>query len=328
MATTIKDVAKKAGVGVGTVSRVLNGGKSVNRETKQRVMDAIEELHFVPNQMASRLRKDESGLIALLVPVVNHPFFAKLAYFVEDEADKFGYSVLLVSSQKRMEKEKNILQQIRRREVDGAIFVTHYDHAENELKDCPLVSIDRPLGKDIPYVTSDNYDATKNALEYLVKKGCKRIGYVGSKPLVDSEVLKREDAYLDVMKEHGLPICIKNDVILHGDESNVVSEFLQDYPDVDGVFASGHTMAQVLYETAIQKGIRIPEQMQIVAYDGSFQQWSNNPFLTCVEQPIEEMARVVVRLLIDKIEGKEVQLRTMLKTNFLIGLTTKESKEN
>jgi DNA-binding LacI/PurR family transcriptional regulator len=323
MATTIKDVAKKAGVGVGTVSRVLNGGKSVNKETHQRVLEAIEELHFVPNQMASRLRKDASGIIALLVPVVNHPFFAKLAYFVEDEADKFGYSILLVSSQKRMEKERNILQRIKRREVDGAIFVTHFDHEEKELKGCPLVSIDRPLGADIPYVTSDNYDATKNAVEYLIQKGCRKIGYVGSKPLVDSEVLKREDAYLDVMKEQGIEPRIKNDVILHGDESNVVAEFLQAYPDVDGVFASGHTMAQVLYETALQKGIKVPEQMQIVSYDGSFKQWSNNPYLSCVEQPIEEMAREVVRLLIDKIDGKEVQMRTMLKTNFLVGATTK-----
>lgn len=323
MATTIKDVAKKAGVGVGTVSRVLNGGKSVNRETHQRVVEAIEELHFVPNQMASRLRKDASGIIALLVPVVNHPFFAKLAYFVEDEADKFGYSILLVSSQKRMEKEQNILQRIKRREVDGAIFVTHFDHEEKELKGCPLVSIDRPLGADIPYVTSDNYDATKNAVEYLIQKGCRKIGYVGSKPLVDSEVLKREDAYLDVMKEQGIQPRIKNDVILHGDESNVVAEFLQAYPDVDGVFASGHTMAQVLYETALQKGIKVPEQMQIVSYDGSFKQWCNNPYLSCVEQPIEEMAREVVRLLIDKIDGKEVQMRTMLKTNFLVGTTTK-----
>lgn len=81
MATTIKDVAKYAGVGVGTVSRVLNGGKSVNEKTSQRVLDAIKALNFVPNKMASRLRTDESGLLALLVPVVNHPFFCKVCVF-------------------------------------------------------------------------------------------------------------------------------------------------------------------------------------------------------------------------------------------------------
>lgn len=323
MATTIKDVAERAGVGVGTVSRVLNGGKSVNKQTNQRVLDAIEELKFVPNQMASRLRKDKSGLIALLVPIVDHPFFARLAYFVEDEADKYGYSILLVSSQKRMEKELNILQRIRRREVDGAIFVTHFEHSEEELRDCPLVSIDRPLSADVPYVTSDNYDATKNAVEYLLKKGCKKIGYVGSKPLVDSEVLKREEAYLDVMKEYGIQPRVKNDVIYHGDEYKVVEEFLQAYPDVDGVFASGYTMAQVLSETVLQKGKKIPDDLQIVAYDGSFKQWSDNQYLTYVQQPIEAMAREVVKLLIDKMEGKAVPVRTMLKTSFQIGITTK-----
>ncbi len=323
MSTTIKDVAERAGVGVGTVSRVLNGGKSVNAETKKRVLGVIEELKFIPNQMASKLRKDKSGIIALLVPIVDHPFFSRLAYFVEDEADKFGYSVLLVSSQKRIEKELNILQRIRRREVDGAIFVTHFEHTEEELKDCPLVSIDRPLSLDIPYVTSDNYDATKNAVEYLVQKGCKRIGYVGSKPLVESEVMKREEAYLDVMKKYGMEARITNDVIFHGDESKVVEDFLQAYPDVDGVFASGYTMAQILSEMAIAKGKKIPEELQIVAYDGSFKQWSDNRYLTYVEQPIEAMAREVVGLLLDKIEGKEVPVRTMLKTSFQIGITTK-----
>ena len=323
MATTIKDVAKKAGVGVGTVSRVLNGGKSVNEETKERVLQAIEELKFVPNQMASKLRKDESGIIALLVPVIDHPFFSKLAYFVEDEADKFGYSILLVSSQRKIAKESKILERIRRREVDGAVFVTHYKHSKEELKGCPVVSIDRPLGEGIPYVTSDNYDATKNAIKYLIEKGCKKIGYVGSKPSVESEVLKREEAYLDVMKEYGMTPRIKNDVIFHGDEINVVNDFLDSYPEVDGVFAAGYTMAQVLCDTALNRGIKVPDEMQIVAYDGAFGQSSNNRLLTYVEQPVEEIARKVVRLLIETIEEREVPTRTMLKTTLKIGLTTK-----
>ncbi|MBQ9118036.1 MAG: LacI family DNA-binding transcriptional regulator [Clostridia bacterium] len=323
MATTIKDVAKHAGVGVGTVSRVLNGGKSVNEKTSQRVLEAIKALNFVPNKMASRLRTDESGILALLVPVVNHPFFAKLAYYVEDEADQYGYSVLLVSSQNRICKEDDILRKIQRREVDGAIFVTHFEHAEKRFQDFPLASIDRPLGEGIPYVTSNNYEATEQAVEYLIEKGCKKIGYIGSKPVTNSEVLKREDAYRAVMERHGLPVCIKNDPILHGDEGNVVSAFLDEYPDVDGVFASGYSMAQVLYETATQRGIRIPEDLQIVSYDGAFRQWNNNRLLTCVEQPIEAMARLTVKLLIDKINGKEVPERTMLSTKFVIGATTK-----
>lgn len=323
MAATIKEVAEFAGVGIGTVSRVINGEKSVKPATREKVKSAMTALQFSPNKMAAKLRKNETRNIALLVPVINHPFFAKFAYYVEDEADKYGYSVILVSSQQRVQKEADIIDRIRRREVDGAVFVTHFAHDSEELKDCPIVSIDRSFGEDIPYVTSDNYNATCNALEYLLQSGCKSIGYIGSKPLVSSEVMERERAYKDTMAKHGLPVKAVNEVILHGEETSLVSEFLEKYPDLDGVFASGYSLAQVLYETALQKGKRIPEEIQLVSYDGAFRQWNNNRLLTCVEQPIEEMAREVVRLLIKKIKGEQVDVRTELKTTFVLGATTK-----
>ena len=323
MATTIKDVAKYAGVGVGTVSRVLNGEKAVNEETRKLIFNAIRELNYVPNRMAVRLRKNESKIVALLVPVVDHPFFAKFAYYAEDEADKFGYSVLLVSSQHRKEKETEIISKIRRREVDGAIFVTHYQHDEQELCGCPIVSIDRQLAKDIPYVTSDNYESTKKAVRYLHENGCKKIGYVGSKPLVASEVMLREDAYRDTVEALGMSARITNDVIEHGEERKVVEEFLDRFPDVDGVFASGYTMAQTLYEAAKARGVKIPETLQIISYDGAFRQWGGEGKISCMEQPVEEMARAVVRLLLAKMAGEETESRTVLKTSFVRGETTK-----
>ena len=90
MATTIKDVAKAAGVGIGTVSRVINNERGVGEQTRKKVIDAMQSLNYLPNNIASQLRKNETRIIALLVPIVNHPFFAKLAYYVEVEADKFG----------------------------------------------------------------------------------------------------------------------------------------------------------------------------------------------------------------------------------------------
>lgn len=323
MAATIKDVAEYAGVGIGTVSRVINEEGSVKDSTREKVKQAMTELQFSPNKMAVKLRRNETRDIALLVPVINHPFFAKFAYYVEDEADRFGYSVILVSSQQRVQKESDIIARIRRREVDGAVFVTHFMHSEKELEGCPLVSIDRPLGKAFPYVTSDNYAATVKAVEYLIEKGCKSIGYIGSKPLVASEVMERERAYADVMKKHGMPLKVVNEVIMHGEEDKVVSDFLEKYPDLDGVFASGYSLAQTLYETVLKSGKNIPEEIQLVSYDGAFRQWNNNRLLTCVEQPIEEMAREVVRLLIKKIKGEQAEERVELVTTFVLGATTK-----
>ena len=322
MATTIKDVAKLAGVGIGTVSRVINNEKGVGEKTRKKVLEAMKALNYLPNNMASQLRKNETRIIALLVPVVNHPFFAKLAYYVEDEADNFGYSVILVSSQQRVDKETEIIRRIKHKKVDGAVFVTHYIHDEEDLKNCPIISIDRLLGENIPYVTSDNYEATKKAIKYMVERGAKKVGYLGSKPLVGSEVMERERAYRDVMAEYGMQIRMVNEVMQHGEETAVVSDFLEKFADVDGVFVSGYTLSQVFHDAVLELGKKIPEDMQIISYDGVFKQWSMTN-MTSVEQPIEEMARQVVRLLIKKIHGEETCTRTVLKTKFILGSTTK-----
>lgn len=322
MATTIKDVAKSAGVGIGTVSRVINNERGVGEQTRKRVTDAMQALNYSPNNIASQLRKKETRIIALLVPIVNHPFFAKLAYYVEDEADKFGYSIILVSSQQRVDKETEIISRIKHKKVDGAVFVTHYMHDEEELEGCPIISIDRFLGKNIPYVTSDNYDATKKAIKYMIERGAKQVGFIGSKPLVDSEVMERERAYREVMAEYGMPLRMVNEVMQHGEETVVVADFMEKYPDVDGVFVSGYSLSQVFYDAAIEIGKKIPEDLQMVSYDGIFKQWSISN-ITSVEQPIEEMARQVVRLLIKKIRGEETCTRTVLKTKFVLGTTTK-----
>ena len=285
MATTIKDVAKYAGVGIGTVSRVINNEKGVGEQTRNKVTEAMQALNYSPNNMASQLRKNETRIIALLVPVVNHPFFAKLAYYIEDEADKFGYSIILVSSQQRVDKEIEIIRRIKQKKVDGAVFVTHYVHDEEDFKDCPIISIDRLLGKSTPYVTSDNYEATKKAIKYMIERGARRVGFIGSKPLVDSEVMERERAYRDVMAEYNMPLRIVNKVMQHGEETLVVADFMEKYADVDGVFVSGYTLSQVFYDAALELGKKIPDDLQIVSYDGMFKLWSN--LTTCL--PISSM---------------------------------------
>ena len=161
---TIKDVAALSGVGVGTVSRVINGGTNVNEETKKKVLAAIKELNFTPNSMGVKLRKNQNKVFALLVPLINHSFFAELTAHVEREALKYGYSILLVCSQKHEEREIEIINKLNRKEVDGVIFVTHYNHSEEELKNKVIVTIDRHLPGDIPFLSSNNYEASREAV--------------------------------------------------------------------------------------------------------------------------------------------------------------------
>lgn len=320
---TIKDVAALSGVGVGTVSRVLNGGTNVNEETKKKVLAAIKELNFTPNSMGVKLRTNQNKVFALLVPLINHSFFAELTAHVEREALKHGYSILLVCSQKHEEREIEIINKLNRKEVDGVIFVTHYNHSEEELKNKVIVTIDRHLPGDIPFVSSDNYESSRNAVSYLVNKGCKKIAYLGSKPYVDSEVLLREKAYSDVIRENNLEEIISSSVINHGEEQQYVLDFIQNNPDIDGVFVSGSSMSRALYNALIKNGKKIPEDIQIISYDGYFGEWQEGNDITCVEQPIEEMAASCIQILMDLIKGKNPNKENIFKSKFVLNKTTK-----
>ena len=320
---TIKDVAALSGVGIGTVSRVLNGGANVNEETKKKVLAAIKELNYTPNSMGVKLRTNQNKVFALLVPLINHSFFAELTAHVEKEALKYGYSILLVCSQKHEEREIEIINKLNRKEVDGVIFVTHYNHSEEELKNKAIVTIDRHLPGDIPFVSSSNYESSREAIEYLVKKGCKKIAYLGSRPFVNSEVLLREKAYLDVMRENNLEERLSSFVINHGEEQQYVLDFIKKNPDIDGVFVSGSSMSRALYNTLIKNGKRIPEDIQLISYDGYFGEYKEGNEITCVEQPIEEMAQSCIKILMDLINGKTPNKENIIKSKFILNKTTK-----
>lgn len=323
MAATIQDVAKMSGVGVGTVSRVLNGGTNVSKETSAKVLNAIKELNYIPNSLGVKLRTNQNKVFALLIPVINHTFFAELTAYVEKEAQKHGYSILLVCSQQHVEREIEIIDKLNRNEVDGVIFVTHYNHSVEELKNKNIVTIDRHLAGDIPYVSSDNYDSSRKAVEYLIEKGCKNIAYLGSKPFVDSEVLLREKAYLDVINEHNMEPKIHSVIINHGEEQSKVDEFIKMYPDVDGIFVSGASMSLSLYSTLIRNGKKIPEDVQIISYDGFFGGFKDSNDITCIEQPIEEIAKKCIDILLDLINKKEPKKENIIKSKFIVNKTTK-----
>lgn len=320
---TINDVVKKSGYGLGTVSRVISGDKSVKESTRKKILKVIEELNYVPNVNGARLRRKHSNVIAVLVPVINHPFFAEFVEDVEKIADENGYSLLLVTSQMNEKKEDDILLKIRQKEIDGAIFVTHYEHSNEEIEGLPLVSFDRHLNNIVPFVSSDNYESTKKAVEYLIDKGAKKVGYIGTKPFVESEVSLREKAYLDVIKERGYTPYVLNEVVNHGEEGKLVDRFIELYPDVDAIFASGSTVSFLIYQKLNELGKKMPEEVQLISYDGIYLKKEDKRIVTSIEQPIKELAEASFNILVDIINEKEVKLVNIFKAQFVQGETTK-----
>lgn len=321
--TTIKDVALKAGVGVGTVSRVLNNSSQISNATKNKVLSAIKELNFVPNVAGKRLSSKKSNVIAVLVPVLTHPFFANLVAEIEKEAEKQGYSLLLCCSQHNIEKEKEILKRISSREADGAIFVTHYEHNIDDLSNLALVSIDRHLSENIPLITTNNYEATKDAIESFINQGLKKIVYLGSKSEIPSEVNRRADAYLDTMQNHGLTPIIINENIAHGEETILVNKVLNDYKDAEAIFISGYSLARLLLREVETKNISLPNDLQLIYYDGDCS-FEKSMKMTTLEQPVADIAKKCVEVLIQKIENKtNIPMYTEFKCKFVKGNTTK-----
>ena len=320
---TIKDVATKSGVGIGTVSRVLNNSPQISEKTRKKVLAAIKELHYVPNIAGKRLSQKRSNVIAVIVPVIDHPFFSKLIAGLELAADKRGYSLLVASSQHRIEKEKEVLNRLRRNEADGALFVTHYEHQKEELENLAIVTIDRHLDENIPVVTTDNYEASKKAVKYLISKGSHKIAFLGTKPNQASEVFLREKGYLDAIKENHMEPIVINEVIEHGQEEKLARKLLDNYQDLDGVFVSGCILANVLENEALRRNIKIPDELQIVSYDGEFTN-NNHAHMTTLEQPLDEMAEKCVELIIKKInEEEDIELLNKLDCRFIKGETTK-----
>ena len=320
---TIKEVAARSGVGIGTVSRVLNNSPQISEETRQKVLKAIKELNYVPNVAGKRLSQKRSYVLAVIVPIINHPFFSKLIADLELAADEKGYSLLVVSSQHRIEKEHEILKRLTQNEADGALFVTHFQHDEKEFQNLAIVTIDRHLGNNVPIVTSNNYEATKEGVEYLINQGCHKIAFLGSKPEQLSEVSLREQGYRAAIKEHHLEPLVINESIEHGGEETLVDEFLDKHQGFDGIFVSGCVLADILVKKMKERGLNIPKDVQVVSYDGEFFRYKP-PRVTSLEQPIDLMAKRCVELLIKLIDKKDDFERiNKFDCRFVKGDTTK-----
>ena len=262
-------------------------------------------------------------VIAVVVPVINHPYFSKLIEKLELAADKRGYSLLVASSQHRIEKEQEILKRLAQNEADGALFVTHYEHKEEDFKNLAIVSIDRHLGENIPIVTTDNYAATKRGVEYLIEKGCKKIAFLGTKPSAASEVSFRQDSYSDVMDDHHMEKIIINRSVNHGEEETIIDELFEKYQGFDGIFVSGCILTDVLLNKLHERGLSVPEDLQIVSYDGDFS-YAHENHLTTLEQPLDLMAERCVELIIKIINDKnDFEKINIFDCNFIKGQTTK-----
>lgn len=313
---TIRDVAEKAGVTVTTVSRVLNNRGYISEKTRKKVYEAMKELNYQPNELARSLYRRKSYLIGLLIPSVSHPFFAELTNYIEYYAYQNNYKILLCNSLQDVEKEKGYIDMLKRHQVDGIIIGSHTLKTEQYLNvNLPIVAIDRYFSEKIPYVASDNYNGGVLATKLLIQKGCRKIAHISGPLILNTPANNRYKAFMDVVKEYNVENVVvetKINVFDIDEHRKLIFKLFTDHPDIDGIFASGDFIAATIINASREIGKEVPKDLKVVGYDDISIAKMIIPPLTTIRQPIEEMAKKTIEIILDQIDGKEVSIENIL----------------
>ncbi|QAV22875.1 LacI family DNA-binding transcriptional regulator [Proteus hauseri] len=320
----IRDVAKRANVAASTVSRALNNSGYVSQAAREKIRKAVEELDYIPDTWLRNLYQQKSAVVGVIINSLEYPYFATVTRFIEQKLAENGYSMMLCATQNSKVRERIFFDMLKRGQIDG--IIAEYlvlDDKEYQHIQKPVVTLDRHL-VDIPLVCSDHSTGGKLAAEHLIEKQCKKILYIedNSSYLASTPSYKSCLAFKETLNNAGItPIPCR--VNWKEEEKDYFHTFAKKtltlHPDVDAIFAAD-IPAIALFNEALRRNITIPEQLKIVAYDGSpwLKQTLNT--LTCIEQPFEQLAQKSVDIITSLIENKIITEKvTVLPIQFIQG---------
>lgn len=324
---TIREVAKLAGVSPATVSRVMNKTAKVDDDKKNRVLEAIQQTGFQPNQLARALFKNSSGLVGLIVPNIDNPFFSELARIIEEAAFVRGYHIVLCSSGNNTEKEKNNIRMLGQMKADGIILITNGEHTEQMLQEVnmPVVVVDRHMtnGGEIAFIESDHYQGGILATQHLYDCGCRNIVCLRGPQEFTSGRL-RYKGYQDICHKYGLEELFIDTEYSFEAGLKSAELLLEKYPDVDGIFAANDIVAISTYKVLKSKGKKIPDDIQLVGFDDIRFSSLMTPELTTIRQPVKKMGQLAVDIICNYAEDISYDKESVLDVELIIRETTKK----
>ncbi|WP_037605286.1 LacI family DNA-binding transcriptional regulator [Streptacidiphilus rugosus] len=326
---TLEEVAARAGVGRGTVSRVVNGAAGVSQQARTAVEQAIAELGYVPNRAARSLATSRADAIALVIPetetrLASEPFFASIIRGVASELSDTELQLLLILVSTERERRR-LAGFLDGRRVDGVLMVSvHADDPVVELLES--TGLPTVLGgrrselEPISYVNPDNLGGAWSAVKHLLGLGCRRIATITG-PLDMEAAVVRLDGYRRALVEAGLGE--EASLVAHGDfteESGerAMAELLEREPRLDAVFAASDLMAAGAMRALRRAGRRIPADVAVVGFDDSPVARHTEPPMTTVRQPSEEMGRAMARLLLEEIAAPTRSHRQVILSTELV----------
>ncbi len=315
---SIRDISRLSGVSIATVSRVINRNGRFSKDTEKRVLDIIEQYHYVPNMTARRLRTKEQNFIAIIIPDITNEFFARISQLLQELLLQKGYLALLCNTAENMDVQRQYLEMLGIVNLAGIIFVS--GDAETShlcgLMELPTIYIDRaPQGASLEnalVVESDNYGGAAMAVREMAEKGCRRIAFLRSAQVITTHSF-RQSGYLDELSRLGMKadpqLILQVNQVSFEDAKKRVNQLIAQKIEFDGIFCATDYLAVGAMEALKENGIRVPEQVKVVGFDDlSIARLAAQP-ITTIHQDIEAISQTAAEEMVRIIQGKENSTR-------------------
>ena len=333
----ISDIAAKLNISSSTISRALSNPNLVAKKTRKFILKEANKLKYIPNIHARNLRTKSSKTIIFLVRDIDNPFYFEIFRGIEKVAKKIGYSVLMGSTDNDLKKEIDFFNMVKSNQVDGMILMTgrlpsRKVFSLSELKQMPIIlSLEDIPGVNFNSITIDNYQASKEATNYLIKLGHKKIAHIAS-PLSETRIgILRRDGYIDALKESGIKINSKFEFI--GDytvESGVAAckQLFKNANIPTAIFCSNDEMAYGAINQLRRMKISVPNKVAVIGFDDLPMSKSFYPPLSTIYQPRFQIGEKSMELLFEKIKIKKNKIDNIkLKTKLIIRESTAKIKK-
>lgn len=312
MSVTIEGVAEEADVSITTVSAVINDTRYVSPELTDRVNKAVEKLNYYPDQLGRGLRKGKSNTVGLLISDITNPFFPRVARGVEDCVRENYYNLILGNTDENPKEEKHYISLLQSQQVDGVIIAPTAEGSKNidpiVEESLPTVLIDRFLeDKGIPSVASDNYSGAYKAVEYLIEKGHRKIGFVGGLKGVQS-TNRRYQGYREALKDKD--IGFNEGLVVMGnakvkDSHQATEKLLAEVDELTAIFAANNLILIGVLQSLKERSISCPDQISVICFDEP--KWGSavTPAITSIAQKPYEMGYQAGQRLFELMESSQ-----------------------
>lgn len=325
--SSIREVARLAGVSPATVSRVINGTARVAPEKQAQVLKAIAETEFIPNEVARSLFKKSSRTIGLILPSIRNPFFTQLAGAVDEAAKANGHHVLLCNVGGDLEEERAALRMLTAMNADGVLIASTHEAIQAELSQCemPVVAVDSLFDTlDINgYVYCDYYRGGWLAAQHLWECGCQNLVCIrGPQDIFSARARYR--GYRDFCRAYGIPQQTMDCDYDFDAGMTMTEELLRTYPAVDGIVACNDIVAISIYKILHKRRIAVPDQIQLIGFDDIALSSLISPELTTIRQPIREMAAKAVELILGRKDAPKRGERHVFPVSLVVRETTRD----